>query len=57
MYRNKGWKEKKKNTKLSGRSPQANFTDRATAASSAKLLQTFAGTGYCVVSATNPHGR
>jgi hypothetical protein len=37
-------------TKLRGRSPQANYTDRA------KLMPTFAGKRYCVVRVTNSHG-
>jgi hypothetical protein len=35
----------------------ANYADRATRRLSAKLVPTFADRGYCVVSATDPHGR
>jgi ethanolamine utilization protein EutP (predicted NTPase) len=35
-------------------SPQANYTDWATA-TAGEVVQTFAGTGCCVVSATNPY--
>jgi hypothetical protein len=38
-------------------SPYANYTDRATAALSAKLVPTFANRGCHVVSATDPYGR
>jgi hypothetical protein len=38
-------------------SPHANYTDRATAALSAKLVPTFADRGCHVVSATDPYGR
>jgi hypothetical protein len=38
-------------------SPQANYTDRATAALSAKLVPTFADRGCYVVSATDSYGR
>jgi hypothetical protein len=47
---------KKKKLKLRGLSPQANYTDRATAAVG-EVVPTFAGKGCCVVSATGPHGR
>jgi hypothetical protein len=48
----------KKKTKLRGLSPQANYTDRATAACRRSfLVQIFAGRGCCVVSTTNSHGR
>jgi hypothetical protein len=40
-------------TKLRGLSPQANYTDRATA----DIVPTFAGRGCYVVSATDSHGR
>jgi hypothetical protein len=43
-------------TKLRGLSPQANYTDRATAAVG-QVVPTFAGRGCCVVSATNSQGR
>jgi hypothetical protein len=43
-------------TKLRGLSPQANYTDRATA-SVGEVVPTFAGRGCCLVSATNSHGR
>jgi hypothetical protein len=43
-------------TYLRGLRPQANYTDRATAAMS-KLVPTFAERGCRVVSATDPHGR
>jgi hypothetical protein len=42
--------------KLSGLSPQAKYTDRATAAVS-EVVTTFAGRGCYVVSATDSHGR
>jgi hypothetical protein len=42
--------------KLRGLSPQANYTDRATAAVG-EVVQTFAGRGCYVVSATESHGR
>jgi hypothetical protein len=45
-----------KKTKLRGLSPQANYTDRATAAVG-EVVPTFAGRGYYVVSATDSHGR
>jgi hypothetical protein len=58
--RRKGEDQKKvtkKKTKLRGRSPQANYTDRATAACRRSfLVPNFAGRGCCVVSATNSHG-
>jgi hypothetical protein len=38
-------------------SPQANYTDRTTAACWRKLVSTFASRGWRVVSATAPHGR
>jgi hypothetical protein len=38
-------------------SPHANYTDRATAALSAKLVLTFSDKVYHVVSATDPYGR
>jgi hypothetical protein len=43
-------------TKLRGLSPQANYTDRATAAVG-EVVPTFAGRGCYVVSATDSHGR
>jgi hypothetical protein len=43
-------------TKLRGLSPQANSTDRATAAVG-EVVPTFAGRGCYVVSATDSHGR
>jgi hypothetical protein len=43
-------------SKLRGLSPQAKYTDRATAAVG-EVVPTFAGRGCCVVSATGPHGR
>jgi hypothetical protein len=46
-----------KETKLRGRSPQANYTDQAPAACRRMLVPTFAGKGCCVVSATNSHCR
>jgi hypothetical protein len=42
--------------KLRGLSPQANYTDRATAAVG-EVVPTFAGRGCYVVSATDSHGR
>jgi hypothetical protein len=42
--------------KLRGLSPQANYTDRATAAVG-EVVPTFAGRGSYVVSATDSHGR
>jgi hypothetical protein len=39
--------------KLRDLSPGASYTDRATA----KLVPSFADTGYCVVSTTYPYGR
>jgi hypothetical protein len=42
--------------KLRGLSPQANYTDRATAAVGEVVL-TFVGRGCYVVSATDSHGR
>jgi hypothetical protein len=42
--------------KLRGLSPQANYTDRATAAVG-EVVPTFADRGCCVVSAKGPHGR
>jgi hypothetical protein len=54
-FHNKDRKYEKK--KLSGFSPQANYTDRATAACLLSLESTFADRGCCVVSATKPHGR
>jgi hypothetical protein len=47
---------KQKQKKLRGRSPQANYTDRATAAVG-EVVPTFAGRGCYVVSATDSHGR
>jgi hypothetical protein len=44
-------------TKLLGFSPQANCTDRATAASRRCIVSTFADRGCHVVSATDPRGR
>jgi hypothetical protein len=44
-------------TKLRDFSPQAKYTDRATAACRRSLVPTFADRGCRVVSATNPHGR
>jgi hypothetical protein len=44
-----------KTNKLRGFSPQANYTDRATAA--LKLIPTLADRGCRAVSATNPQGR
>jgi hypothetical protein len=43
-------------TKIRGRSPQANYTDQATAAVG-DVVPTFAGRGCYVVSATDSHGR
>jgi hypothetical protein len=43
-------------TKLRGLSPQANYTDRATAAVG-EVAPTFAGRGCYVVSTTDSHGR
>jgi hypothetical protein len=43
-------------TKLRGLSPQANYTDRATAAVG-EAVPIFAGRGCYVVSATDSHGR
>jgi hypothetical protein len=43
--------------KLRGLSPQANYTDRATAACRAKLVSTFAVRGCRVVSAMDSHSR
>jgi hypothetical protein len=45
-----------KKTKLRGLSPQANYSDRATAAVG-EVVSTFAGRGCYVVSATDTHGR
>jgi hypothetical protein len=42
--------------KLLGLSPQANYTDRVTAAFG-EVVPTFAGRGCYVVSATDSHGR
>jgi hypothetical protein len=42
--------------KLRGLSPQANYTDRATAAVG-EVVPTFAGRGCYVVSPTDSHGR
>jgi hypothetical protein len=42
--------------KLRGLSPQANYTDRATAAVG-EVVPTFTGRGCYVVSATDSHGR
>jgi hypothetical protein len=42
--------------KLRGLSPQANYTDQATAAVG-EVVPTFAGRGCYVVSATDSHGR
>jgi hypothetical protein len=44
-------------TKFRGISPQANYTDRATAACRRSLCQLFADRGCRVVTATDPHGR
>jgi hypothetical protein len=44
-----------KKKKLRGLSPQANYTDRVTAAVS-EVVPTFAGRGCYVVSATDSHG-
>jgi hypothetical protein len=49
-------KRTKLKTKLRGLSPQANYTDRATAAVG-EVVPTFAGRGCYVVSATDSHGR
>jgi hypothetical protein len=46
---------RKTKTKLRGPSPQANYTDRATAAVG-EVVPTFAGRCY-VISATDSHGR
>jgi hypothetical protein len=46
----------KTKTKLRGLSPQANYTDRATAAVG-EVVPTFVGRGCYVVSATDSHGR
>jgi hypothetical protein len=46
----------KKKKKLRGLSPQANYTDRATALV-VEGVPTFAGRGCYVVSATDSHGR
>jgi hypothetical protein len=43
-------------TKLRGLSPQAKYTDRATAAVD-EVVPTFEGSGCYVVSATDSHGR
>jgi hypothetical protein len=43
--------------KLRGHSPQANYTDRATAACYRSYCQLFADRGCRVVSVTDPHGR
>jgi hypothetical protein len=43
--------------KLRGFSPQANCTDRATAALSTKLVPILADKGCRLVSATDPHSR
>jgi hypothetical protein len=43
--------------KLCDFSPQANYTDRATAAGRSKLMPTFEDRWCIVVSATDPHGR
>jgi hypothetical protein len=43
-------------TKLCGLSPQANYTDRATAAVD-EVVPTFAGRRCYVVSVTDSHGR
>jgi hypothetical protein len=49
--------KKTKTKKLRGLSPQANYTDRATAAVG-KVVPTFADIeGCCMVSATGPHSR
>jgi hypothetical protein len=45
-----------KKKKLRGLSPQANYTDRATAAVG-EVVPTFAGRGCYVVSATDSYGR
>jgi hypothetical protein len=42
--------------KLRGLIPEANYTDRATAAVG-EVVPTFAGRVCCVVSATDSHGR
>jgi hypothetical protein len=47
----------KKKKELRDFSPQANYTDGATAACWRILLPTLADRGCRVVSATNPHGR
>jgi hypothetical protein len=47
---------KQTKNKLRGLSPQANYTDRATAAVG-EVVPTFADRGCCVVSATDSHGR
>jgi hypothetical protein len=46
----------KTKTKLRGLSPQANYTDRATAAVG-EVMPTFAGRECYVVRATGPHRR
>jgi hypothetical protein len=47
---------KLKKSKLRGLSPQANYTDRATAAVG-EVVPTFEGRGCYVVSATDSYGR
>jgi hypothetical protein len=47
----------KKQLKLPGLSPRANYTDRATAACRRSDCQIFSNTGYHVVSVTYPYGR
>jgi hypothetical protein len=54
LYRDN--RQRPKLTKLRGLSPQANYTDRATAAVG-EVVPTFAGRGCYVVSATDSHGR
>jgi hypothetical protein len=49
--------ELKKKTKLRGPSPQANYTDRATAAFRRSYCQILQVEDVACVSATNPHGR
>jgi hypothetical protein len=48
--------KEKRIKKLRGHSPQAKYTDRATAAVG-EVVPTFAGRGCYVVSATDSHGR
>jgi hypothetical protein len=47
----------KKQTKLHGLSPRANYTDRVTAACRRSDCQLFADRGCHVVSVTDPYGR